>query len=353
VNPGHGSSLGDELDPNLSRHDLALEGVKRDGVEILHSARRFVPGGKAEKAAERQVALCFLATALGSVAFTAIFVFWPFEYQAGTGIEDLYTPLLGLTMGIALSGLGVGAVLWAKKLMPEEEAVQERHEFASSDLDRATTSAVLLEGIESTGLGRRKFVTASLALGAASLGLIATIPIVGALIKKPGTALVNTSWRRGSLLVRADGTPVRLGDLQVGALETVFPSLPEGDEGHVDRPDRAQDSATMLIRMRPEELSIREGREDWVYDGHVAYSKICTHAGCPVSLYEQQTHHLLCPCHQSQFDAANGARPIFGPAARDLPQLAITVNEEGYFVALGDYVVPVGPSFWERDEYFD
>ena len=92
-----------------------------------------------------------------------------------------------------------------------------------------------------------------------------------------------------------------------------------------------------------------EGREGWTVDGHIAYSSICTHLGCPVKLYEQQTHHLFCPCHQSTFDASRGSEVLFGPAARPLPQLAISVDEEGYFVAQGDFDEPIGPSYWERD----
>jgi ubiquinol-cytochrome c reductase iron-sulfur subunit len=104
---------------------------------------------------------------------------------------------------------------------------------------------------------------------------------------------------------------------------------------------------TILIRFGPGQ--IRNPREaNWGADNHVAYSKICTHAGCPISLFEQQTHHLLCPCHQSTFQMDEGARVIFGPAARALPQLRIYLDGQGYFRAKGDYSDPVGPSFWER-----
>jgi ubiquinol-cytochrome c reductase iron-sulfur subunit len=151
----------------------------------------------------------------------------------------------------------------------------------------------------------------------------------------------QTAWKKGVRLVRRNGTPVRLGDLALGSLETVYPDVPGG----VHRAD----SPTMLIRMDPKVLKPRKGREDWSVQGHIAYSVICTHLGCPVKLYEQQTHHLFCPCHQSTFDAANGAKVVFGPAARSLPQLAISVDADGYFVAQGDYPEPVGPSYWERN----
>jgi ubiquinol-cytochrome c reductase iron-sulfur subunit len=129
--------------------------------------------------------------------------------------------------------------------------------------------------------------------------------------------------------------------MEAGGLMTVYPDVPGGR--------RASDAPTMLIRLRPgEKGDIRPGREDWHFEDYYAYSKICTHAGCPVSLYEQQLQRLLCPCHQSQFDVLQSCRPVFGPATRSLPQLPIGVDAEGYFVAKSDYREPVGPSFWER-----
>jgi len=181
----------------------------------------------------------------------------------------------------------------------------------------------------------------TLALGAGSLAIL-PLPLLldlGPYAHKE-RELARTSWKKGMRLVRKNGTPVRLGDLQIGALESVYPPVPGGD--------RIADSGTMLIRMQPEQFKARAGREDWAVEGHVAYSVICTHLGCPVKLYEQQTHHLFCPCHQSIFDASDGAKVLFGPAARALPQLAISVDADGYFIAQGDYSEPVGPSYWER-----
>ena len=125
-------------------------------------------------------------------------------------------------------------------------------------------------------------------------------------------------------LVRDDGSPIRPGDQEPGSLETVFPAVPGGN--------RQADAATMLIRLRPEQLESlrpRAGQEDFGYGDYVAYSKICTHAGCPVSLYEQETSRILCPCHQSQFDVTQGAKPVFGPATRSLPQLPIDGRRRG------------------------
>jgi ubiquinol-cytochrome c reductase iron-sulfur subunit len=169
---------------------------------------------------------------------------------------------------------------------------------------------------------------------------------LGGLIKNPnkGNPLGTTSWGPGVRLVRNDGTPIRPGDQEPGSLETVFPAVPGGN--------READAATMLIRLRPEQLDEyepRAGQADYRYGDYVAYSKICTHAGCPVSLYEQETSRILCPCHQSQFDVTQGAKPVFGPATRSLPQLPIEVDDEGFFVARSDYREAVGPTYWNRE----
>jgi ubiquinol-cytochrome c reductase iron-sulfur subunit len=127
-------------------------------------------------------------------------------------------------------------------------------------------------------------------------------------------------------------------------------------DGYEDDQDALTKAAVILIKFRPGELHIPTrhqgstlvGTMNWTVDNIVAYSKICTHVGCPVALYEQTTHHILCPCHQSTFDAPTGATVIFGPAARPLPQLPLTVDSSGYLVAKSDFTEPVGPSFWER-----
>ena len=292
------------------------------------------------RSAERKVAALFLSSVFGVIAFVVTFFFG--EEQFGKAGSTLFTPLLGTFMAIALFGVGAGAVLWAKTLMPDEEAVQERHPFASEPADRTATAAALRQGLADTGLPRRKLLRNTLLLGAGSLALL-PLPFVGFLgrFQNKEIKLATTDWADGVHLIRQNGTRVALGDLQIGAVESVFPDV-EGGTLKADGP-------TLLIRMRPEELTLPAERQEWAYQGHVAYSSICTHLGCPVKLYEQQTHNLLCPCHQSTFSASQGGQPLFGPAARPLPQLAIRVDEEGYFVATGAYREPVGPSYWERN----
>ena len=328
-----------------SAGDLAAQGR---GHEQIHAAMAPEPEGLERhamlsdhdaKIAERKVASLFLLALLGVVGF--VVTFFAVEQEFGKQWNTWFTPLLGTFMAIALGGIGAGAVLWAKLLMVDEEAVQERHDFGSSSEERAATSKALKQGLADTGLPRRKLLRNSLLLGAGSLALL-PLPFVGFLGKfqNKERILATTGWEKGTRLIRQNGTPVKLGDLQVGGVESVFPDVEEGT--------LRADSPALLIRMRPEELQLEGEKQEWAYQGHVVYSSICTHLGCPVKLYEQQTHNLLCPCHQSTFKADQGAKVIFGPAARALPQLAISVDEEGYFVAEGDFSEPIGPSYWER-----
>ncbi len=299
----------------------------------------------AAKAAERLVSALFLTSFLGVIGFIVTYIVAPFRYGVDDG-NELYTPLLGIFMLMALGGIGAGAVVWAKRLMPDEEAVQERHPFGSDPDERHSTAEALNEGLASTQIARRPLLRNTLLLGAGSLALL-PVPLLFSLgpFQHKERVLATTGWKRGVRLIRQNGTPVSRNDLQVGGIESVFPDVPRGT--------KLADSAVLLIRMRPEELQVQPGREDWSVDGYIAYSAICTHLGCPVKLYEQQTHHLFCPCHQSTFAADKGCDVLFGPAARPLPQLAISVDPEGYFIADGDFAEPVGPSYWERKPAYE
>jgi len=291
------------------------------------------------KRAERQVAALFMLSVVGVIGFVVSYIWVPFEY--GEDHFELFTPALGFFMGLALLGIGAGAVHWAKTLMVDDEAVQERHILASDPADRAEAARLIKAGFEETGLPRRSLLRNSLLLAGGALAVL-PVPLLFGLgrFQFKEAALAKTGWKKGSRLLDESGRPIKLGDLEVGGAKSVFPDVPGGR--------RMADSAALIIRMLPEDLKVRESRKDWVVEGHVVYSVICTHLGCPVKLYEQQTHHLFCPCHQSTFDAADRAKVLFGPAARGLPQLAITVDDEGYFVAQGDFNEPVGPSYWER-----
>ncbi len=334
-------------DPAVTEFDLVSEGARRDGVEIAHYRPRFDadgPKSSAEKRIERTVALCFLLTGLAALAFVGIFSFWEWRYELDGGIDQWFTPLLGTAMAVALFGLGFGLILWQKKLMPEEVAIQDRHDGASDEQDRVLTAATITNLATESGIKRRPLLKGAVAFGLAPVGLMAAAPL-GALIEDPGNALYNTGFTEGVRLVRMDGSPVRPDDVSAGGIETVFPGIPGGTTiEHAD-------SSTLLIHLREadaERVRVSTTYADANYGNYYAYSKICTHAGCPASLYEQQTNLLLCPCHQSQFDVLRGCKPVFGPATRALPQLPIDVDSEGFFVATSDYKEPIGPAFWER-----
>lgn len=343
-------------DPRLSRFEIVREGARRDGVEIVHYEDPFpVKGTKAERRVVRSVSLFFLLTGLASTAFLVIYIWWPWEYELGSNSSKLFTPLLGLTLAIALFGIGLGILTWGKKLMPREISIQDRHDGPSDRVQRRLTGETMAYMVDELGLKRRKTLGLAALLGLAPVGLVAAAPLIGGLIKSPTKdgILFRTGWDpaanggRPVRLTREDGTPIRPDDVSVGGQMTVFPGIPGGATNeHADSP-------TLLIHLREADAqkakadakAVNQGSQ---WENFVAYSKICTHAGCPASLYEQQTNRLLCPCHQSQFLITDNARPIFGPATRSLPQLPITVDEEGFFVATSDYKVAVGPAFWER-----
>ncbi|WP_327009075.1 ubiquinol-cytochrome c reductase iron-sulfur subunit [Dactylosporangium sp. NBC_01737] len=352
----------DAGDASLTRFDLVKEGARRDGVQIVHYAPRFpVPGTRAERRIERVLALLFLLTGLASTAFVVAYIAWPWKYGEGDetyrSLYPFYTPVLGATLGLALLTLGLGIVVWSKKLLPEEVSIQERHDGPSESTEQVLTAATILNMGDELGLKRRRFVGLAFLAGAAPLGAVAGALLVGSLIKAPTqdgeNVFFTTGWDpkhndgKPVRLTHEDGTPIRPADVSVGGQITVFPGIPHGAT------NKWADSPTLLIHLREEDAeatlgNVKEINKGSQYQNFVAYSKICTHAGCPASLYEQQTNRLLCPCHQSQFQITDNARPIFGPASRALPQLPITVDDEGYFIATQDYKIPVGPAFWER-----
>jgi ubiquinol-cytochrome c reductase iron-sulfur subunit len=243
------------------------------------------------------------------------------------------TQLEGLLLGLALGSLGLGVILWAQELMDTPVVVEERHPATSSPAETAEFQAALTE---EAGFTRRRLLVGMLLTAFAGLGAALAIPVLS-LGPAPGREQFTTSWRKGSRLVLGDGTPILAADLPVDSLVTVFP---EGAVGSAD-------SQTLLIRVPPDLLRLDPSRAAWAPEGYVAYSKICTHAGCPVGLFRATERKLICPCHQSTFDVLAGAAPVFGPAGRPLPQLPIRLEADGTFVADGDFPEPVGPSFWD------
>ena len=299
-----------------------------------------------ERQNERRVAWMFLASIIGSVFAVAAYIAFPIVPGdlASVRINNL---LLGLGITLGLFGIGFGAVHWSKSLMEGHDLVESRHPTRGSEETRDKAVEVFSLGNKESGFTRRKLIRNTL------IGALVVTPLPAVVLFRdlapagdPVARLKHTLWDKDVRLTRdPDGTPIKLSDVTLGS---VFHVIPEGLNEVEDRLEEKAKAAVLLMRLKESDLEISPERKDWSYQGIVAYSKICTHVGCPVALYEQQTHHLLCPCHQSQFDITREAAVIFGPAKRPLPQLPITVDAEGYLVARSDFTEPVGPSFWER-----
>ncbi len=357
---------------SVERQDLVRYGAEQDGVQLRKYADPWpVPGTRAERRARRLVLVWAAVSVLAGLLFVAAYVFWPAEYvppgEDGHLVYLLYTPMLGLTLGVALIALSIMLIVYVRRFMPHEMAVQERHDEPSPEADQDSTAAILADSAQRAGLTRRSWMGRALGAGVGVTGLGAGVLTVGGFVEDPverprdPDSLWHTTWASPdgeTVYLRQDlGDPhevvlVRPGDLEAGSMVGVVPFR----ESERDEPEqlvaaaRRADAAAMLFRLRPEETVIpRAGHEGFNYENFYAYSRICTHLGCPVSLYESQASRLLCPCHQSQFDLNRGAVPIFGPAVRALPQLPIALGPGGFLIATGDFSEPVGPSFWELD----
>ena len=328
---------------------------------------------KAERRAERQVAGLFGLAVLGSVLFIVSYV----VFQVGDDPDTIGNlgashVALGLSLALVLLAMGAGMIQLARKLMGDHEIVEMRHPAASSQEDREAAVEILQTGLEESGLGRRPMIRNSLLAAGGVLGLLPIIMLrdLGPL---PGDKLFHTIWdletwtpemkawwqTQDRVLQRVVrdvvGTPIKVTDLEIGDLvnaepEVLFAVDPDTREPLVEGTDllvAKSKAAVILHRMLPGDIVSTQTR-NWSVEGIVCYSKICTHVGCPISLNERTTHHLLCQCHQSTFDLTDSGRVVFGPAARALPQLELTVDDEGYLAAKRDFNEPVGPSFWER-----
>jgi quinol---cytochrome c reductase iron-sulfur subunit len=256
-----------------------------------------------------------------SVAVTVVYGFG--------GQPQLEGALLGLTLG----GIAVALIVLARRMLPGGHFVQVREDLPGTEDERAGVAAAFSTGAEA--MERRSLMVKMFGLAVGALGLAALFPI-RSLGTRPGSSLRHTDWKKGTRVVTGNGQPVRLDELDVDTVLTVFPE---------DHPDSA-DAQTILLRLPPAVPA--PGPQNWTVEGVVAFSKICTHAGCPVGLYQAQTQELFCPCHQSTFSVPQGAKPTFGPAARRLPQLPIGLDDQGFVVAMGDFTEPVGPGFWSR-----
>jgi ubiquinol-cytochrome c reductase iron-sulfur subunit len=309
------------------------------------------------KNAERLVAVLFVIAFFAGVGFIAAYI--GLEIGVSTipkGANPVVAVLrsnlgLGISLSVALLALGTGSLIWVRHLTPNIEIVEERHDLRSEPEERKAFQREFAEGAAISQVTRRPLMRRTLLLATAPLAL-APLVLLRDLGPLPKTDLRHTVWKKGLRAVTLGALrPLTPADISTpGSLITVIP------EGFQNDDDALAKAGVILIKFAPGELHVPTNYDggtlvstmNWTIDNIVAYSKICTHVGCPVALYEQTTHHILCPCHQSTFDAANGANVIFGPAARALPQLPLMLDSAGYIAAASDFTQPVGPSFWER-----
>ena len=340
-----------EVEPlgTANEHDSAELARIAPGLPA-HRPRRSDTDPRLAKRAERQVALMFGVASLCVLAFLVLYVAIPNDRYVQIpilGTVSASNLALGLLLGLALFLIGAAGIHWSKKLMSDEEEVAERHTLTSSDEDRALTISAFNEGVERSGFAKRKLVRRSF------IGTMVLLPLPAIILLRdlgplPGTKLRSTIWAPGVRAVTdPDASPIKPEEIELGSLVSAIPgNLPAIEEAEGTLNARAK-AAIILVRMAPDQIQSQQGA-NWDYQGILAFSKICTHVGCPIGLYEQRTHHLLCPCHQSTFDVTKNCEVIFGPAKRPLPQLPITVDEQGYLIAKNGFNQPVGPSFWER-----
>ncbi|SDS05419.1 menaquinol-cytochrome c reductase iron-sulfur subunit precursor [Friedmanniella luteola] len=359
-----------DLVPRDSGHEVDVEAQQRAELETARDVERYPvpdPGlpehlprlsdvdDRAADRATRQVATMFGLVPVLAVLFVVIYFAVPRDAVfLGQNAKNIG---LGVTAGLALMLIGVGAVQWGRQLMDDHEMVDHRHGAASTQEDVEYVLRELDAGTNESGIRRRKILGYSLggALAALGLPLIVSFADLGPYPTKRVRAatIESTIWKEGIRLVH-DVTyePIKASEMVIGQLVNAQPENLQEFHGTEYLQEKAK-ASIIIVRMDPNDIKIPEERRDWQVGGILCYSKICTHVGCPISLWEQQTHHLLCPCHQSTFDLGDSGLVVFGPAARALPQLPITTDAEGFLVARQGFTVPVGPSYFERDSRGD
>jgi ubiquinol-cytochrome c reductase iron-sulfur subunit len=349
---GTGDGTGNGSQPAHKGHEVVLRADPMPDPGLAkHLPRPTDDDPAMERRAERQVATLFVVSAVMTLLFcVAYFAIDEQEVFAGSNALNV---ALGTTLGMALLLIGVGVIHWGRTLMDDHEVIEMRHTSGSSEEDRTTALQMLEQGTEESGFGRRTLIRNSLLTSLGVLGLPAVV-LLRDLGPLPGDDPKVTVWARGIRVVNdVSGEPIRLEDVEFGQLINGQPAVffETDEEGEAlfhgaELLNAKSKAAVILVRIEPEDITDEASAARGV-EGVLCYSKICTHLGCPISLWEQTTRNVICPCHQSTFDLADGGSVVFGPARRELPQLELGLDDEGYLIAMGDFPVPVGPSFPE------
>ena len=276
---------------------------------------------------EALVLLLLGAVSLAALAFGVVY------------FTNASTPLLGLTLGLAFVFAAAASIVFAKRLLPEEEYVKPRPELGNEEAVAEVDEVVAESG---RGVSRKRLLLTAAGGAGAVLGAATLLPALS-LGPSAGGAFVRSAWRRGKRLVDEHDQPLVADEIALGSFRTAFP------EG-VNKDDLA--SPLVVVRIPENELRLPHERSGWAPRGIIAYSKICTHAACAVALFRYPSYRprepgpaLVCPCHYSTFDVARGGEVIFGPAGRALPQLPLEIDADGNLVAGGDFSGRVGPSW--------
>lgn len=297
------------------------------GEDVVDPRRRELPR---DPRAELIVAVLLLAAGALGLAFAVAIAL------------DADTQVLGATLGVALACTAAALILAGKRVVPQEVDVEPRAPLADPGSERAVVEELRRAG---DGISRRGLLAG--AAGVAGTGLAAAAALPAASLGPGAGVLGRSPWRRGTRLVTSEGRPLRPEDIPLGGFETAYP---EGAD------PRELGSPVVLVHIAPETIELPPARRGWAHDGILAFSKICTHAGCAVSLFRYPVDEstskppaLVCPCHYSTFDVRRAARPEFGPAVRALPQLPIYADAGGELRAGGGFSGSVGPSWWRVD----
>lgn len=287
--------------------------------------KRLVPSNRR---AETAVAVLLMLAALFGLGFTVVYV-----------VLDADTQLLGIGMGGALILLAAAAIVAGKLVVPQETAVEERGALLD---EHQTESVVEIIQAGGEGISRRVLLIGAGGVAGAAMVTAAATPLAS--LGPTLNALHQTPWARGIRLVDDQGTPYRADDIQIGAFYTALPE-------HSD--PEAFGAGLLVVRLPTTFIHLPAARRAWAPSGILAYSKICPHAGCAISLYRYPTYAptsqqpaFTCPCHYSTFLPGEGGRVTFGPAGRSLPQLPLMIDSEGYLRAAGPFHEDIGPSWW-------
>jgi ubiquinol-cytochrome c reductase iron-sulfur subunit len=308
----------------------ALRGLRERRRE-RRERERIVAPGQPEPRAELAVIGLLLLAALFGAGFVAIY--------AIDGLPSR-TQYEGIALGGALLFISAALIVTSRKLVVTEENEEPYPEPHPEDQEKLTQ---VFEESDSR-LTRKKLLGGAAVAAGGALGAAFVVPAAGLGPVLSSHVLLETPWRRGRRLVREDNVPIKASDIEQGTFYTGFAEGASHDE---------LGSPIVIVRLDPTALVLPPERRSWAPNGIVAYSKICTHAGCAINLYRKPTFPavepkpaLVCPCHYSTFDPASGGKVIFGPAGRDLPQLPLMIDRKGVLRAAGNFSGPPGPSWW-------